>query len=99
MKIRDLTPALSDLDEALDYYGNISTFFAQALIDEIEAAKRLITEYPRAWKPLPGGMRGFSLHRYPYTIVYRVNDHEVLIVAYAHFKRRPNYWHNRQADA
>ena len=99
MKIRELAPALSDLDEALGYYGNISPFFAQALMDEIKTAKRLITEYPRAWKPMSGGMRGFPLHRYPYTIIYQADDNEILIVAYAHFKRRPNYWRNRTAPA
>ena len=99
MKIRELASALSDLDEALGYYGNISPFFAQALMDEIKVAKRLIAEHPRAWKPLHGGMRGFPLHRYPYTIVYRAAGSEILIVAYAHFKRRPNYWHNRQTVA
>ncbi|MDH4286856.1 MAG: type II toxin-antitoxin system RelE/ParE family toxin [Gallionella sp.] len=99
MIIRELAPALSDLDEALGYYGNISPIFSQALMDEIKVAKRLITEYPRAWKPMPGGMRGFPLHRYPYLIVYRADESEILIVAYAHFKRRPNYWHDRQAEA
>ena len=95
MKIRELATALSELDEALGYYGNVSPFFAQALMDEIKAAKRLIAEYPRAWKLMPGSMRGFPLHRYPYTIVYRADDDDILIVAYAHFKRRPGYWRNR----
>lgn len=95
MRVSELTPALSELDEALSYYGNISPFFSQALMDEVRAAKRLITEYPLAWKPLPGNMRGFPLHRYPYTIVYRADSDEILIVAYAHFKRRPGYWRDR----
>jgi hypothetical protein len=50
MKIRELSAALSDLDEALGHYGNISPFFAQALMDEVVSAKRLIAEYPLAWK-------------------------------------------------
>lgn len=95
MKIRELSAALSDLDEALGHYGNISPFFAQALMDEVVSAKRLIVEYPLAWKQLSGGLRGFHMHRYPYTIVYRATSDEILIVAYAHFKRSPNYWKQR----
>lgn len=95
MKILELAPALSDLDEALSYYGNIGQFFSQALMDEIKSAKRLIIEHPLAWKPLPGNLRGFPLHRYPYTIVYQAGNDEILIVAYAHFKRRPAYWRDR----
>ncbi len=95
MKVRELTPALFDLDEALSYYGSISPFFSQALMDEINSAKPLLPEYPLAWKTLPGNMRGFPLHRYPYTIVYQASSDEILIVAYAHFKRRPGYWRNR----
>ena len=98
MKIRELQPAIYELDEALSYYGNISPFFAQALMDEIKSAKKLITEYPEAWKPLPGNLRGFPLHRYPYTIIYHVSGEEILIVAYAHFKRRPAYWRDRLSD-
>jgi len=38
MKIRELAAALSDLDEALGHYGNISPIFSQALLDEIKVA-------------------------------------------------------------
>ena len=98
MKVRELTPALSELDEALTYYGNISPFFSQALLDEVTAAKRLIIELPLAWQRLSEDLRGFPLHRYPYTIVYQASGNEILIVAYAHFKRRPGYWRNRLHD-
>jgi plasmid stabilization system protein ParE len=95
VKIRELAPALAELDEALGYYGRIAPFFAQALMDEIASAKRLIATYPQAWKKLPGDVRGFHLHRYPYTIIYSTKADEILIVAYAHFRRRPNYWKQR----
>ncbi|MDD5059036.1 MAG: type II toxin-antitoxin system RelE/ParE family toxin [Sideroxydans sp.] len=95
MNIRELSPALDELDEALGHYANISPMFAQALMDEIKAAKRLIVEYPLAWKPMSGGLRGFPLRRYPYLVIYHIFENEVLIVAYAHFKRRPGYWKNR----
>lgn len=38
MKIRELTPALAELDEALGYYGRIAPFFAQALMDEVASS-------------------------------------------------------------
>ena len=51
MKIRELATALSELDEALGYYGNVSPFFAQALMDEI-----LIVAYAH-FKHRPGYWR------------------------------------------
>lgn len=39
-----------------------------------------------------------GLDVFPYGIVYFVRDDEVLVVAYAHERRRPGYWRERLAD-
>lgn len=36
------------------------------------------------------GVAGF-----PYGIIYYLTDSEIVIVAYAHEKRRPGYWRHR----
>ena len=94
MKIRDAAAA-ADLDDAPTYYRNIHPDFAEGLFREIIRAKHLMLQFPEAWKSLGGGLRGFIVRRYPYTIVYRIMDETILILAYAHHKRRRGYWRDR----
>ena len=95
MKIRDAAVALDELDDALIYYGDVHPDFAEALFHEVARAKKLILQFPLAWKDLGGGLRGFVVRRYPFTIVYRVAGETIWILAYAHHKRRVSYWRDR----
>ena len=92
MKLPELTPALKELDEALNHYRAIDTALTAAPLEEIQAGKQAIVQFPQAWKPFPSGVRGFPLRRFPYTILYLATDQEILIVAYAHQRRHPCYW-------
>lgn len=39
--------------------------------------------------------RRFLLRRYPYQVVYRVEEEQPVIIAIAHAKRKPRYWRER----
>jgi len=95
MKVRELSPAVAELDQAPGYYGRIQTRLARALLHEVQAAKQSIMRFPLAWKPLPGGLRSFSLNRFPYALIYQPSPEEILIIAYAHLRRKPGYWRER----
>lgn len=95
MKIKDSAIAAEELDDALTYYSDVHPDFAEGFFYEVVKAKKLILQFPLAWKNLGRGLRGFIVRRYPYTIVYRVMEHEIWIIAYAHHKRRFGYWRDR----
>lgn len=95
MRIVALGGAQQDLDEALAHYAVIRQELVDGLFQEVVAAKRLIVQLPQAWHSLGNGLRSFSLHRYPYSIIYRPSRDEIIIVAFAHHRRRPGYWRER----
>ncbi|MFA6444452.1 MAG: type II toxin-antitoxin system RelE/ParE family toxin [Sterolibacterium sp.] len=95
MKIKDAAVAAEELDDALTYYRDVHPDFAEALFHEVSRAKKLIVQFPYAWKNYGGGLYGFVVRRYPYTIVYRVSDDAMWVLAYAHHKRRRGYWRGR----
>jgi plasmid stabilization system protein ParE len=66
--------------------------------DEIETATRQVERYPEIGSPISHDRltRRLLVPRFPYQLVYRLTATEVVIVAVAHVKRRPNYWKNRQ---
>jgi plasmid stabilization system protein ParE len=40
-------------------------------------------------------LRRLLVPRFPYGLLYRVEDERIFIVAVAHFSRRPGYWRSR----
>ena len=95
MIIRQLREAIGDLDEALVHYARIHPTLAQSLADEVTGAEQKITTRPQAWQSLGPDVRRFVLGRFPYSIIYRASPEEILIVAYAHQRRRPGFWRGR----
>lgn len=64
----------------------------------IETAVRGIRELPLAWPHWPRrqDVRIRTLHDYPYSIAYLVDDDgAILLLAIAHQRRRPGYWLRR----
>ncbi|MGO1544140.1 MAG: hypothetical protein ACTHXA_07340 [Gulosibacter sp.] len=59
-----------------------------------------ITEWPGAapiyygWNREPI-MRSKRLKRFPYLVLYFVTDVELVIVAFSHTRREPDYWKDR----
>jgi hypothetical protein len=43
----------------------------------------------------PGGCRYCRLKRYPFRLVHREEADRIYVIAVAHAKRRPGYWHYR----
>jgi len=67
-----------------------------ALISEFEKAASLLLGNPELGTPWVAGTRRFIMRRFPFSIVYRLFPDHLFIIAVAHQKRRPNYWHWRK---
>ena len=102
MRPQDVARQLEYLDEALEeaeaaarWYAERSATAAIGFSDEIDAAEAAIARLPEAWPRFDHGTRRYLLRRYPFSIVYRVESHRVLVVAVAHGHRQPGYWKSR----
>lgn len=97
-----MTRALEYLDEAVEeaeaaarWYAERSATAALAFSEELDAAESAIARLPEAWPPFDEGTRRYLLRRFPFSVIYRVEQARVLIVAVAHGNRRPGYWVSR----
>lgn len=66
----------------------------------INAAPDLLEQdiVPLSSAPGVAGMRGVKrllLRRFPYAVVVRARDTEIVVIAFAHHARRPGYWRDR----
>ena len=62
---------------------------------EFQRTVSAIAESPERWPVYLASCRRYVLHKFPFSIVYRVLDDEVLVLAVAHGHRRPGYWRKR----
>jgi plasmid stabilization system protein ParE len=69
---------------------------AELFESAIDRALRLLLFMPGIGSPNYPGMRTWPLKDHPYTLVYRVNDGTLTIMAVAHQSRKPGYWRSRQ---
>jgi len=96
MRVKFHPEARADLKEGKAFYRHRSPLAAVAFSQEIETAISRIVEAPLRFQSGEHGTREFVLPwRFPYTLVYRIKDNVIVIVAVAHHSKEPGYWYNR----
>ena len=63
---------------------------------EVRRVTNLLLEHPNAGKEVGSGRRKFSLHRFPFTLIYAPSTQVLHLLAVAHDRRRPGYWRSRR---
>ncbi len=84
------------MDDAWRYYSRLSAALAKDWDQAVVEAMDKIDDAPERWHPHVKGTRRHLMKRFPYSVVYRVTETHVYVVAVAHHSRRPTYWHKRQ---
>jgi plasmid stabilization system protein ParE len=87
--------AVQDAEEAVAWYAERSPRTADRFLDELERIIDLITAEPGLFQRMNGNIRRAVFRHFPYYVVFRVADETVEIIAVAHGKRRPRFWHAR----
>ena len=95
MRVRFLDPARAELRDAISYYNSKSAGLGREFAAEVKRATRRITKLPNAWSPISQNARRFLLRRFPYGIIYLVENDSVFIVAVMHLSRDPVVWEER----
>jgi len=81
--------------KAIDYYEECIAGLGSDFYDEIHSAINLIMRYPEAWSQLSDRTRKCLTYRFPYSIIYQMNNDEIRIISIAHTHRKPDYWRDR----
>ena len=87
-----------ELDDASEYYELELPGLGAQFREEIKRGIRRILEYPDAWAKEKEDVRRYLLHRFPYKILYSIEENYIYIIAIAHCHRRPDYWVDRTLD-
>lgn len=95
MRVRFLDTAEAELHEAIDWYEAQAPGLGDAFLLEVVVAVERIVAFPEAWQSLGDDVRRCRLARFPYGLIYAIEDRELLILAVAHLHRKPQYWRDR----
>ncbi|HRH47754.1 MAG TPA: type II toxin-antitoxin system RelE/ParE family toxin [Panacibacter sp.] len=88
-----ITPfAHNDEYEAYTWYEEQRIGLGEELLKELETAYQKISNNPEHCSFIDDRkeLRDFLIHRFPYLIVYRINDKTVEIIAVHHGKKHPS---------
>jgi hypothetical protein len=87
--------AVFELEEAALYYGGVDDELGLSFIAEAEVAVAQIKARPKMSRKFDGEARKARLKRFPYAVVYWIDDDALRIIAVMHLHREPGYWHGR----
>lgn len=97
MKLSFEPRARAELVEAARYYRvEAGPGVAEAFSEEFQRTLGKVLEHPEAGAVIANRRRRYLFHRFPYSLIYRITEDGVHIVAVAHQSRRPNYWARRK---
>ncbi len=87
--------AEEELAHAAQFYEQQAAGLGGAFLDEIERAVNRAVMAPHAGAPLREGLRRQFVRRFPFSVLYRIDDGTIFILAVMHHRRRPGYWRGR----
>ncbi len=96
MTIRLHPEAEIELEHALEWYHEIDPNLPLALLHEYRVVTQHLIKSPRIYHHRPNGYRRANLHRFPFYLPFIIHNNEIVILAFAHQSRMPNYWARRE---
>lgn len=89
LPIAFLPEAERDLNEAFEWYESQRRGLGLDLIGAVDETLSRIGQNPMAYGMVHRDLRKATARRFPYSIVFRVEQEQVLVVAVFHAKRDP----------
>jgi len=96
LKLLRIHPAaLEEIQEAIKFYDSKVIGLGELFLDEVDRGIDLIKYSPEMWSKYSRNCRRFLMAKFPFSIIYRMKDKDIEIIAVMHNHRKPNYWRKR----
>jgi hypothetical protein len=96
MKVRHLSDVDREISDAISYYLAEETLQSAERLDiMIQEAEGAISREPFLFPIIDEKVRFKLLTPFPFSLLYSIEESEIIIIALAHQKRKPGYWRNR----
>lgn len=95
LPVRFLPEARDEYDATVDWYEQRQPGLGTTFIARVREVLQRIAVNPPIYAAVYQGVRQAPVRRFPYTVVYREDQGEVVIVAVFHSSRDPSVWQSR----
>ena len=90
-----LRSAELDLEDACRWYERRGERLGSAFLQSVQDVLDTIGRYPRIYSIVHNEVRRAEVARFPYGIIYVVEDDAILVIGVFHNSRDPNQWQAR----
>jgi toxin ParE1/3/4 len=97
-RVRFTAPARREYLVEIAYYKGKELSLGFRFANAVEEAAARAATFPDSGSPASKNTRRVYLKDFPFSVVYRVDKHGILIFALAHHSRAPDYWQSRIQD-
>nr|VFK20189.1 MAG: ParE toxin of type II toxin-antitoxin system, parDE [Candidatus Kentron sp. LPFa] len=87
--------ARAEFLEAVKYYEAHQPGLGRRFRLAVESELVRIREMPLGFRVLHAPFRRCLIRKFPYAIIYSIEPEFISVIAVAHTKRKPGYWHER----
>ena len=95
MNVRFLTLAQQEVDDAVVWFEERAEGKGLDFLDDLDRVVRLVKAYPFASPQIEPEIRRCLFARFPYSVVYGLDEDTIVVIAVAHTHRAPQYWVDR----
>lgn len=96
MKLEILQIARQEFQAAQEYYEMEQAGLGSRFEGEIRQALLRIQQYPTVWSIERKEIRRCFVHKFPFKIIYSIHKETIIVLAFAHLHRKPEYWVDRK---
>ena len=92
---RFLTPAEDEMTDTALFYEAASDHLGNDFLDDVQRSIDRVRDFPQLGELIDSDLRRTLLNRFPFSLIYTIEENEIVVVAIAHHGRRPGYWQVR----
>ncbi len=90
-----LSEAADDIKEIALWYKGISPELGSRFVAELYIGFNRMVANPNAWFNITSRVKRYALSRFPYFIIFKVQDDLIIVYAVIHARRNPKRWKKR----
>ena len=87
--------AEDEIKASVDWYEEQAGGLGVDFISELDRAINSIKTLPDVWPKYQIHYQKFLLSRFPFSVVFEVEEHQIVVYAVMHNSRKPGYWNDR----
>jgi len=95
VNVRFLSLTEQEIDEAVAWFDEQVEGKGTDFLDELDRVIRRVKAYPFASTQIEPDIRRCLFARFSYSLIYGIEEQTIVVIAVAHYRRRPRYWVER----